>query len=123
MSVSTTIKEKITAFATDLATLDVLTLTGSITLTPAPTSDGAGTKELKWDEFFKTVAGKINAVGDNDKLEIVAYTHAEIDADSVNYYRSTENDPLLQLHQETVQSATQARMDALAAFAKVLGVK
>lgn len=123
MSTLTDITAKIADFAEDVATLDVLTLTGSITLKPDPDAAAGdeGTKKLKWDKFFKEVAGKINGPDAASKLEIVAYTHTEIDLDSVNYYRADPgSDKLCDLHKATVESATKARMDALAAFANAL---
>lgn len=121
-------KEKITAqigkFIEDIATLDVLTLSGTIALKPDPKPEDAaastGVKELKWDDYFKNVVEKLNTPDADTKLEIVAYTHTEFDADSVNYYRAADTeDALRDLHIRTVESATKARLDAVAALARV----
>jgi hypothetical protein len=122
-------KDKITAkigkFIDDITTLDVLTLSGTIALKPDPKPEdgapaGAGVKELKWDDYFKDVVAKLKTPDADTKLEIVAYTHTELDADSVNFYRTAgTEDALRDLHLRTVESATKARLDAVAAFARV----
>lgn len=130
----TKITEKIGKFVDDITTLDVLTLSGNITLTPDPASqDGAApvdananapaaasAKELDWDTYFASVITKLKNPTDDSKLEVVAYTHTELDADSVNYYRTADGeDSLRNLHIRTVESATKARLEAVAAFARV----
>lgn len=120
-------KDKITAtigkFVDDITTLDVLTLSGTITLKPdaKPEAQGAtGARELKWDDYFKGIVDKLKTPGEGTQLEIVAYTHTELDADSVNFYRTAgTEDALRDLHLRTVENATKARLDAVAAFARV----
>lgn len=128
----TKITEKIGKFVEDITTLDVLTLTGNITLTPdtagstpAPTDTTTTTppaeaKELNWDTYFASVIATLKNPSEDSKLEVVAYTHTELDADSVNYYRTADGeDSLRDLHIRTVESATKARLEAVAAFARV----
>lgn len=123
-------KEKITAtigkFIDDMTTLDVLTLSGTIALKPEPkpldgaAGAGGGAKEMKWDDYFKSIVEKLKTPDDSTRLEIVAYTHTEIDADSVNFYRTAgTEDALRDLHIRTVEAATKARLEAVAAFARV----
>jgi hypothetical protein len=116
------ITDLVTKFVEDVATLDVLTLSGTIALKPDAAADSTGdsVKELNWDSYFKNVVEKVKTPDDDSKIEIVAYTHTEFDADSVNFYRSAAGeDSLRELHLKTVESATKARMDAVAAFARI----
>ncbi len=117
------ITTKITKFVDDITTLDVLTLSGSITMTPdakAVEGKDGEAQELNWDTYFKSIVEKLKTPADGTKLEIVAYTHTEIDADSVNYYRTADTpDALRDLHIRTVESATKARLEAVAAFARI----
>ena len=118
------ITDKIEKFLQDITTLDVLTLSGTIALRPEPKTENTdgedGVKELKWDDYFKSVVEKLKTPDEKTKLEIVAYTHTEFDADSVNYYRAGDTeDALRDLHLKTVESATKARFEAIAAFARI----
>ena len=117
------ISAKIGKFVEDITTLDVLTLSGKVTMTPdaAPSDkDPAEAKEVKWDAYFKSIVDQLKTPSEDTQLEVVAYTHTEIDADSVNYYRDADStDALRDLHLRTVESATKARLEALAAFARV----
>lgn len=123
------IKELIAGFVEDVATLDVLTLSGTISLKPAPdvVNDAEGNpteaKKIKWDAFFKDVVEKIQTPAEGTQLNVVAYTHAEFDHDSVNFYRTADGDDgLAELHRKTVEAAAKARMEAVAAFGRVLKI-
>lgn len=118
-----TLKNRIKEFVRDTVTLDVLTLTGDISLI-ADQYDSAK-KEFDWDKVFATAAAKMKVAGES-KIEIVAYTHAEWDLDTVNFVRKelSEGDKdLLAAHNAAVESAQRSRFEAVKVVSGLLGVK
>lgn len=113
------LKTKITDFINDTATLDVLTLTGDITLVaPTDISDGSNSKEaFNWDNIFKNITKELKADPAKTKVSVVAYTHAEWDQDSVNYVAKGADADLVSAHGRTVASAHEARLNALKSVA------
>lgn len=117
-----TLRTRIASFVNDVATLDVLTLSGRIDLV-ADQYDPAK-KTFDWDTLFANVAAKMKA-GDDSKLTVVAYTHAEWDMDSVNFVRQelSEGDrALLTAHHAAVEAAQKSRFAAVKAVAELLNV-
>jgi hypothetical protein len=118
-----TLKSRIRNFVNDVATLDVITLTGDITLVANQYDPVA--KKFNWDDLFSSIAAKMKAA-DASKLEIVAYTHAEWDLDSVNFVRKDLSDgdkDLLAAHNAAVEAAQKSRFEAVKVVAGLLGVK
>lgn len=114
-----TLKDRIIDFVNDTVTLDVLTLTGTIELKPEKkTADGKDTYEFNWDDIFKNIAAKLSET--TAEVEVVAYTHAEWDQDSVNYLAKSADAKLEEAHGKTVGAAHEARMNALKAAAEAV---
>ena len=120
---TTSISQKIKKFIDDTATLDVLTLSGKITLVaPKAQAGGQGAnaaKDLDMDKLFKDVLGKLQTKSTTE-VSVVAYTHAEWDQDSVNYVAEGANPDLVQNHRETVSAAHDSRVKALASAADTI---
>lgn len=119
-----TLKDKIKKFVGDVATLDVITLSGDIAL--VADQYNAAAKKFDWDTLFTNIAAKMKTTGDTARLEIVAYTHAEWDLDSVNFVRKdlSEGDKdLLAAHNAAVEAAQKSRFEAVKVVASLLGVK
>jgi hypothetical protein len=107
------LKQKVVDFVNDTATLDVITLTGTIDLVTDQDVPDDQTKEMfKWDEIFKKVAAKMKSSEDTT-VSIVAYTHAEWDQDSVNYVAKDADVKLVEAHGKTVAAAHESRMNAI----------
>ncbi len=118
------IKSRIGSFFNDVATLDVLTLTGDITLVNANATDGTS-GEFQWDDLFKKVAEKMKA-SDDSKLSVVAYTHSEWDLDTVNFVTSELTDgtkDLLEAHNSAVKAAQLSRFEAMRTMAGLIRLK
>ena len=105
-----TLFDKIKSFLDDVTTLDVLMLSGTVTLKPADGGGGAG--KFKWDELLKNVAEQLK-VADGTELTVAAYTHAEWDHDSVNFFAKDLPDAARDLHLKNVETAHKSRMEAL----------
>ena len=95
----------------DIATLDVMTLSGTINLT---VPGGGANQGIDPTAFFERL--KTEAVS-GTTIQVVAFTHKEADSDSVVYVRSDADSKLVSAHQEMVKAAEQARLD----FLKFLG--
>jgi hypothetical protein len=109
----TSLKQKVVDFINDTATLDVITLTGTIDLVTDQEATGDESGELfNWDKVFEKVAGKMKSSQDNT-VSIVAYTHAEWDQDSVNYIAKDADVKLVEAHGKTVAAAHESRMNAV----------
>lgn len=121
--------EKIKRGFKDIATLDVVTLTGDITVETAKNSAAeaaptAATKDEKtsWETLLTDVGDKVFT----QKLSVVAYTHSQWDCDSVNFVKfdPTPGDKLLiEAHKETVKSAHESRRAAVKMLADVADLK
>lgn len=119
---ATTLGTKIQEFVTDVTTLDVLTLTGDITLVTDSAYDEAA-KKFNWDTMFKGIAEKLKTAAASE-LEVVAYTHAEWDLDSVNFVKRDLNaaqSNLVAAHNAAVESAQKSRFEAVKIIAGLVG--
>ena len=88
----------------DIVTLDVVTLTGDITIK-------ASIKDTKIDlqKLYKAIEQKADVEGG---LQLIAFTHIDADADSINFVKkdlSAEQKGLLIAHNESVKAAQEAR--------------
>lgn len=116
-----TIRDRIADFVADTVTLDVLTLTGTVTLEPKAGTSAPADAKVKWDDLFKHLAAQMQAA-DSNKIAVVAYTHLEWDADSVNFVREGDggDKALLDSHMAAVAAAQKARMDGLKTAAEIV---
>jgi hypothetical protein len=99
--------DKIRDSLEDIATLDVVTTTGNITLTTADT--GALTN---WEKLADKVSEKIKAA----EIEVVAYTHSQWDCDNFTHVKKDLSDAeklLVETHNATVDSAHELRREAV----------
>jgi len=107
------LKSKVVDFINDTATLDVITLSGSIELVTEQEDSSDADKEMfAWDKIFEKVAKAMKSSQDNT-VSIVAYTHAEWDQDSVNYVARDADVKLVEAHGKTVAAAHESRMNAV----------
>jgi hypothetical protein len=117
-----TLTSKISDFVNDVATLDVLTLTGDIAF--VANEYDKTEKSFKWDAIFEQMAAQMQPAAAN-KLEVVAYTHAEWDLDSVNFVRKdpSESDKILiEAHNQAVSAAQKSRFEAVKLVAEIVKV-
>jgi len=109
------LKQRIVDFINDTATLDVITLSGSIELVTdkdAASDDQKDKEMFNWDNIFKKVQTGMQSKDDNT-VSIVAYTHAEWDQDSVNYVAKDADVKLVEAHGKTVAAAHESRLNAV----------
>jgi hypothetical protein len=114
---------RVTKFLNDVATLDVVTLTGTVSLEGVQKGADKEQDPLNWDKLFENITAGMKANGAN-KLEVVAYTHASWDCDSVNYIKSGLTDAevkLVENHNKAVEAAHRSRYEALQFIGKALG--
>jgi hypothetical protein len=93
----------------DIVTLDVVTLTGEVTVKPED-----GSQEIDLQELYKTIEKKAAVDG---VLELVAFTHVDLDADSINFVKrdlAEEQRALLIAHHEAVKAAQETRAGVVA---------
>ena len=123
------ISERIGRFVEDVASLDVITLTGKIELVANPAKidppQGAQGKKLSfsWDGLFDKVVAGLDPANAN-KLTVLAYTHAEFDSDAVIFVQeglSPENRELLSTHHAAVEAAQKSRIEAVRVVTDLLG--
>jgi hypothetical protein len=102
--------DNIDTVATDLSTLDVVTLSGKIS---AVIVNGKFIKPAKIVEKAETSAD----------IKIEAFTHIDFDQDLTQFYKDglTENDLTYKLHQQAVESSKTARMAMLNFIKEVAG--
>jgi high-affinity Fe2+/Pb2+ permease len=109
------LKQKVVDFVNDTATLDVITLTGTIALVTdqdEPSETNKDKEEFNWENIFDRVAAGMKNAEDN-KVSIVAYTHAEWDQDSVNYVAKDADTKLVEAHGKIVAAAHESRINAV----------
>ena len=119
-----TLKERIGAFVRDTVTLDVLTLSGDITLINDEAVYDEKNQEFDWDTLFGKITARMKASGEN-RLEVVAYTHAEWDLDEVTFVKkeiSESQKELLNAHRAAVAAAQKSRFEAVRIVAGLVGV-
>lgn len=112
-----TLKQKITDFIEDTATLDVLTLTGNIDLVIKEGAPKEGESEFQWDAIFKKIAAQLKADEQTTAVSVLAYTHAEWDQDSVNFVAEEADASLVTAHNDAVKAAHEARLNAIKSVA------
>ncbi len=117
--------ERLQKFLEDVATLDVLTLSGTIALENADSNKNDKKPEdvINWDSLFKKVTDGMKPDAAN-KLEVVAYTHAEWDCDSVNFVKNDASpavQALVENHRQAVEAAHRSRYEALKFIGNVIG--
>ncbi len=119
-----TLAARITEFVADVVTLDVITLTGDIKLVNKTVTYDEAKKKLNWNDLFRKVAEGMQPDSAN-KLEVVAYTHAEWDLDSVNFVKKDLSDSekdLIAAHHSAVEAAQKSRFEAVRIIGDLLGV-
>jgi hypothetical protein len=111
-------------FIDDMSSLDVVTLTGNLTVNvddiaePGPEGDS---KPLKFSKIMRQLEGNIMKKG--SKVSALAATHVSIDKDTVSFVKenlSPEEAAYLEFHNETVKAAGIARAAMADGIAKLL---
>ena len=91
----------------DLATLDVATLSGSVKVTV----DG---DKIDFKALVKSIQAEVTKA--QGTVQIVAFTHIDIDKDAVQFVKSgltAEEAPLIDAHNEMVKTSQEARMSVV----------
>lgn len=109
-------------FIEDMATLDVVTLTGNLTVNvnDLQGSDAEGRKALKFSGLMQQLEG--NIMKKDSKVSALAATHVSIDKDTVTFVKeklSPEEAVYLDFHNETVKAAGIARAAMADGIAKL----
>lgn len=101
---------KIDTVATDFSTLDVVTLSGKISVV---INDGKFIKPADIVKLAETSAD----------IKIEAFTHIDFDQDLTQFYKDglAENDLTYKLHQQAVESSKVARLAMLNFIKEALG--
>jgi hypothetical protein len=132
-----TFATRLESFVDDVASLDVITFTGIITLTanhvapaqgPVAGANGAaGTpsepKKFNFDILFDQVVQQMVPNPQNE-LKLVAYTRAQWDMDSVNFVTKepgVAEQKLIDAHQNAVEAAQKSRFEAVKLVAELIG--
>ena len=105
----------------DLTTLDVTTLTGSITI-EGSMLDEEGKIDLK--KLYKAISEKATPDDGAGKLEIVAFTHIDFDCDSVYFVQedlSEQDRKLIEHHEAAVKTARDTRQAFVNMIKELLG--
>lgn len=111
-------------FIDDMSSLDVVTLTGNLTVNvdditePGPAGES---KPLKFSKIMRQLEGNIMKKG--SKVSALAATHVSIDKDTVSFVKenlSPEEAAYLEFHNETVKAAGIARAAMADGIAKLL---
>ncbi len=111
-------------FIDDMSSLDVVTLTGNLTikvsdLTEATTPDGG--KPLRFSRIMRQLEG--NILKRDSEISALAATHVSIDKDTVTFVKENihrEEAVYLEFHNETVKAAGIARAAMADGIAKLL---
>lgn len=109
-------------FINDMTSLDVVTLTGNLTVqvNDLQGTDGDG-KPLKFTRIMEQLEG--NILKKDAKISALAATHVSIDKDTVTFVKenlSPEEAVYLDFHNETVKAAGVARAAMADGIAKLL---
>jgi len=97
---------KLTNFIKDITTLEVVTLSGNLTVGDIKIT---GDEKIDFNKIMQTIKGK--ATGDSE-INIVAATNIDIDKDIQQFVKegmSTEEKELFQMHVQAVKYAQEAR--------------
>ena len=108
-------------FIEDMATLDVVTLTGNLTVNVNDLQGSAeGDKTIKFTGLMRQLEG--NIMKKDSKISALAATHVSIDKDTVTFVKeklSPEEAVYLDFHNETVKAAGIARAAMADGIAKL----
>ena len=111
-------------FIDDMSSLDVVTLTGNLTVQVddlvGPENENNG-KPLKFSKIMRQLEG--NIMKDGSQVSALAATHVSIDQDTVSFVKenlSPEEAVYLDFHNETVKAAGIARAAMADGIAKLL---
>jgi hypothetical protein len=110
---------KLKAFAADVTSIDVVTLTGALPLKPKEIfkADGKGI------DFEKLHGAIVADVGEDSKLDVAAFTHVGFDGDTVQFSMEASTDSqvaLIDLHRQTVKDVQTARNEFITAVADAI---
>lgn len=106
--------EKIKSIGADIVTLDVTTLSGTITIT-------AKAEEVNPKMVFEALK---NATADAN-MTIVAHSHLDLDGDVLLFVKQSLTEaekPLLDAHNAMVKSSQEARISMLRAIKDLVGL-
>ena len=105
--------DRLEAVGQDLATLDVATLSGNVQVT-------VQSDKIDFKALVKSIQDQVTQA--DGTVQIVAFTHIDIDKDAVQFVKSgltAEEAPLIAAHNEMVKTSQEARM-AVVQFLKDL---
>ena len=119
------LKEKVAEIVEDIATLDVLTLTGELTLTEPKTENGRSRLDLS--ELYEALvqATQKRTQGGTEvaaTLEVVAFTHIDFDKDVCQFVKSNPDEAILKSHRDMVQASQDARRAVIEMAANVFAL-
>jgi hypothetical protein len=103
----------------DLATLDVVTLTGQIKIS---SSMPGNTNNLDLKRLYESI--EKNAKKDAD-LEVVAFTHIDFDCDAVNFVKTGAGEgekTILEAHTQMVKTAQETRQSMIKLVRETIGI-
>lgn len=104
----------------DAATIDVTTFTGDFTYKTHQVLNN-GADKVKITNILKNMT-----VNSQTDLQLVAHTHVEIDSDAATIVKSnltTDDEDLLALHQEMLESAKESRQAVIDMVKGLLKIK
>ena len=109
-------------FIEDMATLDVVTLTGNLTVKVSDlhSEDGGGSKPIKFAGIMQQLEGNVLKKGSS--VTALAATHVSIDKDTVTFVKedlTPQEAVYLEFHNETVKAAGIARAAMADGIAKL----
>lgn len=110
-------------FIDDMTSLDVVTLTGNLTVKvdALAGSKGSEAKPLRFSRIMRQLEG--NILKKDSEISALAATHVSIDKDTVSFVKedlSPEEAVFLDFHNETVKAAGIARAAMADGIAKLL---
>ncbi len=111
-------------FIDDMSSLDVVTLTGNLTIRVSDlteTENPDGGKPLRFSRIMRQLEG--NILKRDSEISALAATHVSIDKDTVTFVKeniSREEAIYLEFHNETVKAAGIARAAMADGIAKLL---
>lgn len=108
---------KVRDAADDITSLDVVTLSGEVDLKGAMPADALSLPAL-YKQILKQAKVEAN-------IQVVAFTHIDLDRDAVNFVKSTLSEaeaPMVQAHNEMVKTAEGARRAFVQMVKEVVGL-
>jgi hypothetical protein len=119
--------KSITDYISDLSSLDVVTLTGNLTIKVSDLSGDAGDgtgKPLRFSQMMRQLEG--NILKRDSEITALAATHVSMDRDTVTFVKENltpEEAAYLSFHNETVKAAGLARSAMASGIVKLLIAK